>query len=450
MKPVKSPIIFLFITGVLAWAILSPEDGVTQQTNQSLEKSGGNTVEQYEILKEYLVQQGRRDAVVEEVEKQFAKSFPDFTPEDYSRFMQTLDLSRDDDLWKWSHVTGIPILAVSKSSDFFYVNRHLILNVAEAEKIRSSDIKASYDETTGVLEVQTTEGREFAIRRVPQGVIRLTERTSGFSHLKNYGKDRIYFEALEPYLVRIRDLEYRDEIGPWIRALPLSVVKVYHGKGIYFTTQTGRSYAVAMPVSNTIYKVFVGLQTGVFIDPRQDGPAGTWQNFVHELGHIMDYVVIKGGYGRYRQPHQFPEFRKAQPEKELVYGKRDDKVPQTTYGYISRYSRANAQESFAEHFRAYILQREEFLYRALKEKAEGHPELMEKFRFMESLLLETSPEMVRLSSEFLAWEKDWQEDYPDHSSNFQARQYTMAETAESLTQSTEGSLVAPHVDRTGD
>ena len=63
-------------------------------------------------------------------------------------------------------------------------------------------------------------------------------------------------------------------------------------------------------------------------------------------------------------------------------------MPQTPYGYISRYARANAQESFAEHFRAYILEREKFLDLARNEESQGHPELMEKFRFMEHLLEE--------------------------------------------------------------
>ena len=305
----------------------------------------------------------------------------------------------------------IPILAVSRSSDFFYVNRHLIADTEEAKRMSRSSIKTSYDQKTGELQLHTAEGRQLKIRMLPKGIIRSTGRTRGFWHFKDYGEDRIVFEALEPYLVRLRDLEYRHAIGTWIRSLPVSIVKVYRGKGIYFTTQVGRSYAVAMPLSNTTYKVFVGLQTGVFVDPRRDGPAGTAQNFVHELGHLVDYAVISGGYGNYRQPHQFPEFRKTKPEKELIIGKGDDKVPQTPYGYVSRYAKANAQESFAEHFRAYILEKETFLDHALKEKSEGHPELMEKFRFMENLLEHTSTKMLRISSRYMALEVAWQESY---------------------------------------
>ena len=388
-------LIALLLTGWLfAYAVAKPAP-------DPHEKQRDGAAGQHEILEEYLARQGRREAVVEQVETQFAKSFPEFTRDDYSRFMNSLDLSRDDDLWIWSLVTDIPILAVSRKSGFFYRNRHLLLNMEEADRMNPSSIETIYDRKIGELQIRTIEGEELAIREIPDGTIRLTERTSGFWHLENYGEDRIFFEALQPYLVRLRDLEYRDAIGTWIRSLPLSVVKVYRGMGLYFTTQVGRSYAVAMPVSNSTYELFVGLQTGVFIDPRRDGPAGTAKNFVHELGHLVDYTVIKGGYGSYRQPHQFPAFRKVQPEKELIFGTKDDKVPQTPYGYISRYAKINAQESFAEHFRAYILEREKFLDLARKEESEGHPELMEKFRFMEKISL---PEARNRGD---SWRKFW-------------------------------------------
>jgi hypothetical protein len=429
---------FSFLLFVLLWAFWFSDYG-------GLKKDVA--AEQYQILNEYLSRQVHSDTVVKEVAHQFAKSFPDFTREDYFSFMSELDLSNDDDLWKWSHVTGIPILAVNKSSNFFYANRHLIMNMEEAERLERTDIKTSYDKSPGELQVRTTEGRELAIRELPRGTIRLTERTSGYSHIKNYGEDRIYFEALESYLVLLRDLQYRDEIGKWIRTLPLSVVKIYRGKGIYFTTQTGRSYSVAMPVSNSTYTVFVGLQTGVFIDPRSDGPTGTARNFVHELGHLVDYNVIKGGYGRYRQAHQFPEFRKTQPEKELIYGEGDDKVPQTPYGYISSYARVNAQESFAVHFRAYIMEKETFLDQARKEESEGHSELMEKFRFMEHLLDETSSEMIRLSSEYLALEKAWQDAYPQISSLYQKRKDLGDKATGSLTQMIDKNLAAAYTDK---
>jgi len=437
----------LFLLLVFLLAVFPLAYTVTKQAHPLSEEQEYAAGGQREILEEYLAQQSRRDAVVAQVEKQFGKLFPEFTMADYSRFMSSLDLGREDDLWKWSLVTGIPILAVSKKSNFFYRNQHLLLNTEEAERISLSSIKTNYDKKTGELKVVTDEGRELPIRKIPNGTIRLTERTGSYLHLRNFGEDRIFFEALQPYLVRLAELEYRDAIGTWIKSLPLSAVKVYRGMGIYFTTQTGRSYAVAMPVSNSTYELFAGLHTGVFVDPRRDGPAGTAQNFVHELGHLIDYAVIKGGYGNFRMPRQFPEFRKKQAEKELVFGTRDDKVPQTPYGYVSRYARANAQESFAEHFRAYILEKDKFLDRARKEDTEGHPELMEKYRFMEDLLNNPSPRMVRLSPEYLTWEKTWQEGYEELSIHYRTRKNMGDKAPDSLTQLIDSSLAKAFTNR---
>jgi len=420
---------------------------VAQLVPGSQERRRDDVVDQQEILEEYLFWQNRKEAIARQIKERFAKPFPEFTREDYSSFMNSLDLSRDADLWKWSSVTDIPILAVSRKSGFFYRNRHLLENTAEADAEDLSIAETLYERKTNELSVLAENGRKLSIRSIPEGTIRLMERTNGFMHLQDFGEDRIVFEVLQPYLVRLRDLEYRAEIGDWIRRLPLSVVKVYRGKGIYFTTQIGRSYAVAMPVSNSIYEVFAGLQTGVFVDPRRDGLAGTEKNLVHELGHLVDYTVIKGGYGSYRQTHQFPEFRKAQPEKELVFGTRDDKVPQTPYGYISRYAKINAQESFADHFRAYILERQEFLDRARKEESEGHPELMEKFRFMEKLFTTTSQEMVRLSPEFLAWEKTWQEGYEELSGLYQRRKNLGDGAPDSLSRLIDDSLAGAYTGR---
>lgn len=443
----KIGILNLFLLLAVLLAAFPLAYTVSKQNHQSSEEQAYTAGRRFDVFEEYLARQRSGDVLVAQVENQFGKSFPEFTKEDYTSLMNSLDLSREDDLWKWSLVTGIPMLALSKKSGFFYRNHHLILDAEEANQNNPSKIETSYNKKSGDLQLFTAEGEELPIRMVPDGTIRLMERTSGFSHLKNFGEDRIHYEVLESYLVPIAQLEYRDAIGGWIRSLPLSVVKVYRGMGIYFTTQTGRSYAVAMPVSNSIYEVFVGLQTGVFVDPRRDGPAGTGRNFVHEIGHLIDYTVIKGGYGLYRQPYQFPEYRKKQAEKELIFGASDHKVPNTPYGYISRYAKVNAQESFAEHFRAYILEKEMFLGLARKEESEGHPELMEKYRFMEDLLGNASPKTVRLSPEYLAWEKTWQEGYEELSSYYRTRKNLGNEAPDSLTQSIDARLLAAFTNR---
>ena len=87
--------------------------------------------------------------------------------------------------------------------------------------------------------------------------------------------------------------------------------------------------------------------------------------------------------------------------KENIFGVQDDKVPQTDWGYITRYSRTNAQESFADHFRAFVTEKQKFHAKAEKELAEGHDELMRKYKFMETMLEKTPTTMTRLSPEYL-------------------------------------------------
>ncbi len=88
-------------------------------------------------------------------------------------------------------------------------------------------------------------------------------------------------------------------------------------------------------------------------------------------------------------------------EKQKVFGEKDDKVLNTPFGYISNYAKTNAQESFAEHFRAFIGEREHFKAKAEKEAIEGHTELMRKYQFMKKMMEETSTREVRLSRAFL-------------------------------------------------
>jgi hypothetical protein len=365
---------------------------------------------QPEVLAAYEARMAEREAVIARVEKRFRKPFREFTRKDYAAWMEGLDLGRDEDLFAWSHVTGIPVLALSRTSSFFSSNTHLLADVEAALRMtrrESYALKTEADKETLQPIVKDASGRALPLRDLPEAVLLPTGRTHGFWHFADFVEGRTQHAVLAPFLIPFGDLPYRDAIDGWIRALPLSVVQVYRGKGIYFTPLPGRSFAPTMPCSNTTYKSNVGMQTGLWIEIRSGPLSGTAQNFVHEFGHILDYVILQGGYGGYRAPHQFPGFRKALPAKERVFGIRDDKVPQTPYGYVSRYARTNAQESFAEHFRAYVLEREAFRTKAEAEDAQGHPELMRKYRFMERLLDETPTRLRRLSPAFLEQDARW-------------------------------------------
>ncbi len=394
---------------------LSPEylELKKEMLRKQMEKERGErTVRQKKVLAEYLARYAEKDATVGRVEKRFGKPFHEFTQEDYVEYMKGLDLNTDEDLWEWSHVTGIPVLALCRTSSFFSSNTHLLEDVEAAMRTTAREsytLKTEVDKDTKMPIVKDTSGKALPLRDLPKGVLVPTDRTHGFWHFKDFREARTFPEVLAPYLLPFGDLAYRDAIDQWIRFLPLSVVQIYRGKGIYFTTVSGRSYAPTMPSSNTTYKSNVGMQTGLWVEMRSGGVEGTAQNFIHEFGHIIDYVIIKGGYGSYRAPHQFPDFRATLPEKERIFGIRDDKVAQTPHGYVSRYAMTNAQESFAEHFRAYITEKDRFLKQAKEELAQGHAELMQKYRFMEKLIDKTPTTMRRLSTEFLVQDASWRE-----------------------------------------
>lgn len=355
--------------------------------------------EQAGILKEYLAQARKAGAVVAKVRRQFRKPFEKFTEKDYARFMDGLDLAGDEDLWKWSHVTGIPLVVLQKGPMIFCFNTHLLRDIQGAAEMASREfmaIKSSVDKKSGKLTLKSGDGGNLPTRDLPADLLQATERTGPIWHNKDFAEDRTVVAVLEPWIVSITDIPNRKDFSAGIRALPLSVVKIYHGKAIYVSLPPGRGYAIAMPVSNTTYKPYAGLQAGFFLERRDNGR--TAHTFIHEIGHVIDYTVIQGGYGaNHRFPFQFPEFRTLLPLKRETFGKKSDPVPKTDYGYVNRYSMANAQESYAEHFRAFILETEAFHELAEKEEKEGHPELMQKYEFMKRMLEETQPTMLRLS-----------------------------------------------------
>jgi hypothetical protein len=359
-------------------------------------------VESGAVLQEYLSRQGQKDTIVAQVQRKSGKPFIEWGNEDYAKWMSGLDLDRDEDLWKWAHVTGITIVGVTQRSTFFFCNAHLLENIDAAVKMPYEELvslKRGYDPVSRSPTLHSADGQTLRIRDIPAGTIRQSTSTDGFSHDKGYAEPRTVFEVLAPYLVKLSEIPNRSYITRGLQALPLSIVKAYRGNAIYLTTRPGRSYAVGMPVSNSVYKGFAGMQSGFFLDPNTG--LRTTHNVVHELGHVIDYVAISGRYGRYLHSYQIPSFQKLKEEKDRIFGKGDAMVPQTNHGYISRYAKANAQESFAEHFAGYILEKERFRELAEKELTAGHAELMEKYKFLEALVDHTPVIMIRLSQKYV-------------------------------------------------
>ena len=375
-----------------------------QQRNSALESEKLRQQEKPPILQEYLTEQARKMIVRQEVETRFGKPFHQFTDEEYAALMTEFDFSKDEDIFKWSHITDIPVLALDQGPNFFFSNSHLMQDLAAAKNQSWEQMwnkEVYYDAEKDEIQLRTEQGEPIATRKLPPGTMGLSERSEGYWYIKNFGLDKITFEALAPNLIRFSDVSYRSSMGGYIRSLSRAIVQIYRGKGIYFINRNGRSWALTMAVSNTKSTSFIGLQTGAFIELRSDGATGTAQNFVHEIGHIVDYGILRGGYGSYRHPHQFPRIREMKERKENIFGVQDDKVPQTDWGYITRYSKTNAQENFADHFRAFVTEKQKFHAKAEKELAEGHDELMRKYKFMATMLEKTPTTMTRLSPEYL-------------------------------------------------
>jgi hypothetical protein len=354
------------------------------------------------VSRDYLARQARKEAVVTATEREFGKPFAEFTRDDYARLLEGLDLNRDEDLWKWSHVTGIPIVGLSQKSFFFYCNAHLLADVQAAVEMSWAEVvrlERGYDEQSDKPTLHTADGQPLKLRELPAGIIRRATRTGRFSHDENYAEPRVVLEVLAPYLVALEEIPNRRFITRGLQALPLSIVKAYRGKAIYLTTRPGRSYSTGMPVSNSVYKGFAGMQTGVFVD-HSTGELTT-HNLVHELGHVIDYSVIGGQYGTYVHPYQFPACRELKQDKDRIFGEGDSAVPQTSHGYFSSYAKRNAQENFAEHFAFFILKREKFRTQAETEQFQGHPELMAKYRFLETFVDRTPVTAHRLSRSYL-------------------------------------------------
>ncbi len=354
------------------------------------------------ILQYYLAHRAGKEKVVTATEREFGKPFAEFTNDDYARFVGSLDWNRGEDLWEWSHVTGIPVIGLSQKSTFFFCNAHLLEDVQAAIEMPYEEVvklKRGYDQESDTPTLHAADGRALRLREVPAGTIRRTATTGRFSHDENYAEPRIVLEALAPYLVPLEEVVNREFITRGLRALPLSMVKIYRGKAIYLTNLKGRSYSVGMPISNAVYKGFAGMQTGIFVEHRTGEL--TTHNLVHELGHVIDYSVIVGRYGTYFHAYQCPACRELKEDKDRVFGEGDSAVPQTDHGYVSSYSKTNAQESFAEHFAFYILEQERFRMQAEKEQSAGHPELMAKYRFLETLVDRTPVTAYRLSRSYL-------------------------------------------------
>ena len=162
--------------------------------------------------------------------------------------------------------------------------------------------------------------------------------------------------------------------------IPERLQAVLEGSGFYLSTREGRSYAVlsgfefnsgrANPQQPHVLR---NLRAG-FIFERSGEKLYSPDTSTHEIGHVVDRVV-RGLYLKDKKVGELrKEFGKRRDEFETLFGtcKEDD--------FVSAYASSNAQEDFAECFRAYAHEYERF-----KEVAGKNEKLGTKFKLMEDL-----------------------------------------------------------------
>lgn len=356
-------------------------------------------VSQEALYREYLALETDYLDMASDIEKLLGKSYDQFTEMDYLEFLSLLDFKRDQDIFLWSSMTGIYVVALSKTSYFFRKNLHLMTDMERASQVSMSQAyqyQSYFDSNSNQLSVIDERGDPVSLRSVPNGVILPVEHADNTWHYRHMIEPKIHFDLLKPYLIAHKELLYRPQLGDWIKKIPFDVVKSLRGKAMYLTNHSGRSFTTTMPVSNTVYTIHVGLVAGVWVEVRSDGVKGTAINFIHELGHLFDYIVLQGGYGTFQESFQYPEFRRLNSEKESIFGYQEDQFEASEYGFISKYAKTNAQESFAEHFRAYIDEQVLFQQKAQQQDLEGYPELQEKYDFLKRVFSQTDIHRTRL------------------------------------------------------
>ena len=329
------------------------------------------------------------DVILADLERRYGKPFEQLTEEEYQGFLGTVDLGAPAGLKTWSVVTGIPMVALTKGSDFFYYNAHLVVGGDQLSYEQYSDFSGTYDAATQTLTITSPAGEPQPLVTIPPGGIYPVGRQGAVAFAQGFAADRLVPELLAPYQVRLARVPNRPAIGEGLRSMPLRMVKALRGKGIFFSLESGRSYAVSMPVSNSIYPLFAGLMPGLFLERR--ATSQTADTLVHEACHVLDHVVIQGHYTIY-YPYQFLELQKLAPEQARRFVLQED----TSHGYISWYATTNEQEDFAEHCRAYVRDRADFAVRAASEARDGFPLLGEKLAFLTTMFA-TDPGYRRLT-----------------------------------------------------
>lgn len=353
---------------------------------------------QRQITSFYRQWENRRASVVAAVVRAHGKPVEEMNDGQYAAFLATVDLAKDDGLMTWAAATGMSVVALTKDSNFFFYDAHLLqpsVGATLGYKDYSS-MTRSFDEATRTFSFTSATGAPLATRTLKADAIRRTESASGLSYNAGFGEDRLHLDTLMPYLAPLSAVPNRADIAESIRSMPLFMVKTLRGKGLFLSTERGRSYAVTTPISNDIYSGFAGLVPGAFFEVNS--PMQTRETLVHELCHVLDHTVLSDRYGSVLYPYRYPALVPFEAERDALF---EPRPADTSRGFISAYAKTNAQEDFAEHCRAYVRIRPAFAAQAATEAAAGSDLLSRKLAFMEKVFA-ASPAFERLSPAIVA------------------------------------------------
>ena len=145
--------------------------------------------------------------------------------------LSSLDLKSNDGLMKWSVATGIPVVALTRGSDFFYEDRHLL---KDSKQFKSSEnaytvIKVDHEVVSAAV---PEDELSFSLDRIKQS-LRPIDRDRGYTYNHAFEPDSLDYSLLRSYLTTPDRVPHRKEIADTIDALPFTFVRALRGKALY-------------------------------------------------------------------------------------------------------------------------------------------------------------------------------------------------------------------------
>ena len=194
--------------------------------------------------------------------------------------------------------------------------------------------------------------------------------------LQGVNKNASYFASsgfvLDSDKIKLENVPNVQSKASSLYKIPDHILEVMKGKTIYFSTQNGRSYAVANTFSQS--QTLEELDRGLIIEQ-----SNLKRSVLHELGHIIDFHGIQGKFEDKR--NVFSNLINLRNELFHVDSQNDVQTKTLQKGHLTYYSVKNSNENFAEHFAFYVIYPDEF-----RDKMEDDPLLKAKYEFFKDYI----------------------------------------------------------------